>query len=108
MAKVKSSGTLVREDIAKRMSAELGFSFRQAQRITNAVVAQMANELRKPNGKVKISGFGTFEAVVRKPRLGRNFQTGEPVRVAAARTVRLVPSRLLKATLNRGTQQPDD
>lgn len=34
--------------------------------------------------KVQLTGFGTFEAKVRKARMGKNLKTGEPVEIAAA------------------------
>ncbi len=93
--------TLVRADIAERMRDELGISLRLAQRVTSSVVTQMSKELKRPRGKVKISGFGTFEAVVRKARPGRNFATGETVIAPSRQTVRLLSSRKLKALINR-------
>lgn len=92
---------VVRETIAKKMSGELGFSFREAQRVINVLVGRMVVELKRPDGRVKISGFGTLKAVTRKPRFGRNFQTGEIIRVPATRTVRLIPSKLFRNALNK-------
>ena len=37
------------------------------------------------DGKVTISGFGTFETRMRKPRTGRNPRTGETIQIAASK-----------------------
>ena len=36
---------------------------------------------------VTLTGFGTFEVKERKPRLGRNPHTGDPIRIEAGRRV---------------------
>jgi integration host factor subunit alpha len=50
--------------------------------------------------KVKISGFGNFEARRKRPRKGRNPQTGEGIVLAERRVVTFRPSDLLKERLN--------
>jgi DNA-binding protein HU-beta len=46
--------------------------------------------------KVAITGFGVFEVVARAERMGRNPQTGEPIRIAAGRAVRFKPGKNLR------------
>lgn len=40
----------------------------------------------KQDGRVQITGFGTFEAKHRKARTGRNPRTGQTIRIAATKT----------------------
>ena len=40
----------------------------------------------KVDGRVQITGFGTFEAKHRKARTGRNPRTGETIKIAATKT----------------------
>jgi DNA-binding protein HU-beta len=50
----------------------------------------------KKEGKISVSGFGTFTKVKRKARKGRNPRTGEPLKIKAASTVRFKASKTLK------------
>ena len=51
-------------------------------------------------GRVQISGFGTFEVVMRRSRKGRNPQTGEVIAIEARQSLVFRPSKLLVETLN--------
>jgi DNA-binding protein HU-beta len=53
----------------------------------------------KKEGKISVSGFGTFTKVKRKARKGRNPRTGEPLRIKASSTVRFKASKTLKTAL---------
>ena len=55
----------------------------------------------KSGGEVSIFGFGKFKLVERKARKGRNPQTGEPVKVAASKSIKFTPARSLKESLNK-------
>lgn len=77
--------TELRDELANRT----GLSRKDAEGAVNALFATdrggiIADELRK-GGKVRITGFGTFEARDRKARTGRNPRTGDPVEISAAR-----------------------
>jgi DNA-binding protein HU-beta len=53
-------------------------------------------------GKVAISGFGTFEARARKARVGRNPHTGEMLDIPASRAPAFKAGKPLKETLRAG------
>jgi DNA-binding protein HU-beta len=53
----------------------------------------------KKEGKITITGFGTFTKVKRKARKGSNPRTGEPVKIKASSTVRFKAGKTLKAAL---------
>jgi DNA-binding protein HU-beta len=64
---------------------------------------------------VSISGFAKFVKVDRKARMGRNPQTGEPVRIKASKKARITPLKAFKDAvvkpslapkLTRGTWPP--
>jgi len=48
------------------------------------------------NGKVTLVGFGTFSAVKRAARTGRNPQTGKPLKIAAKRVGKFTTGKSLK------------
>jgi DNA-binding protein HU-beta len=45
---------------------------------------------------IVISGFAKFARVERAARMGRNPQTGEPIKIAASRKVRVTPLKAFK------------
>jgi integration host factor subunit alpha len=54
--------------------------------------------------KIKISGFGNFVVREKKPRVGRNPQTGEEIEITARKVLTFRPSQVLKAALNKGQE----
>lgn len=52
------------------------------------------------DGKVMISGFGSYEVNYKEPRRGRNPQTGESMILRERRVVKFKPSQLLRKELN--------
>ena len=51
-------------------------------------------------GKVQLVGFGTFEAVERAARDGRNPLTGEAMKIAASKAPKFKAGKALKDMLN--------
>ncbi len=52
--------------------------------------------------KVEIRGFGSFRVRYRKPRVGRNPRTGDPVMVSEKRVPFFKAGRELKALVDQG------
>ena len=52
--------------------------------------------LKKKDGKVTLVGFGTFSVSKRKARKGRNPQTGETIKIAAAKVPKFTAGKGLK------------
>ena len=50
--------------------------------------------------RVQIPGFGTFNVSERAAREGRNPATGEPMHIAASKSVRFKPGKGLKDAVN--------
>lgn len=50
----------------------------------------------KTGKRVSFTGFGTFSVAKRKARMGRNPQTGETIRIAAARVPKFKAGKALK------------
>jgi DNA-binding protein HU-beta len=55
-------------------------------------------------GEVAITGFGSFKGSARAERTGRNPRTGEPITIAASKSVKFVPGATLKSALNGDAQ----
>lgn len=71
-----------------------------AARSLEALIRIVSDELG--NGReVAIAGFGAFKPSERAERAGRNPKTGETITIAAAKSVKFVPSSALKAVVNK-------
>ena len=69
--------------------------------IADALWEAIRNELAKGN-VVPVTGFGIFEPKETAGRTGRNPQSGEPITIAASRSVRFKLAAPFKAQLNGG------
>lgn len=78
-----------------------GLDRRTAEAAVNAFVSAVMGDVRAGN-KVSISGFGIFNPTARAARIGRNPQTGAPVKIAASKGVRFAPATAFKQELNAG------
>ena len=76
-----------------------GLSKKESQDIVEAIFDTMKTSLK--NGeKIKISGFGNFILRDKRPRKGRNPQTGDDIQITARRWLTFRPSQILKAHIN--------
>lgn len=70
-----------------------------AEKVLNALLETVTGALARGT-KVSLAGFGTFEAVGRKARIGRNPKTGESLQIPAKMGVKFKPGVGLKGALN--------
>lgn len=69
-----------------------------AEEAVKAVLEAIATGVKK-DGSVQLLGFGTFEVRKREARTGRNPKTGEPLKIAASKTIGFKPAAALKGAL---------
>jgi DNA-binding protein HU-beta len=65
----------------------------------NSLIDGITKALKKKDGKVTLTGFGTFSKSRRKARNGRNPQTGETIKIKAANVVKFKPGKTLKDSI---------
>ncbi len=70
-----------------------------AERALNAFLDSVQDVLVK-EGKLAITGFGTFAVETRKARKGRNPRTGAAITIPAAKVVKFRPGKNLKTSVN--------
>ena len=87
-------------ELVAAMAEQAQISKKDAEAALKAFTDVVANEL-KANGKVQLVGFGTFEVSERAAREGRNPQTGETMKIAAAKAPKFKPGKALKDEVNR-------
>ncbi len=76
-----------------------GLSRRESERIVGLIFSRIRSALAD-GSPVLISGFGSFKVADRRPRMGRNPRTGQPIPIDAARRLVFRPSRLVVVDLN--------
>lgn len=100
------SGKIVgRADLVEVLSEETGFSRSMCSSLLDGVLVEIAACLNTGD-QAKIANFGTLTVRRRSQRVGRNFQTGEPVAVEARRVVVLRPARKLRHYSNHPEDIP--
>ena len=70
-----------------------------ATRSLEAVIGAVKTTLKK-NGTVTLVGFGTFSVSKRAARAGRNPQTGDVIKIKAAKVPKFKPGKGLKDAVN--------
>ena len=90
---------MTKADIIENVYEKVGFSKKESAEIVEMVFETIKETLQKGD-KIKISGFGNFVIRSKKPRVGRNPQTGEEIEISARRVLTFKPSQVLKNALN--------
>ena len=95
--------TLTKADIVEKIHAKVGFSKKESAEIVDLVLGIVKETLT--NGeKIKISGFGNFVIREKKPRRGRNPQTGDAIEISSRRVLTFRPSSILRKGINDHSQ----
>ncbi len=94
---------MTKAEIIEQIYEKVGFSKKESAEIVELVFDTMKETLERGE-KIKISGFGNFVVRQKRPRIGRNPQTGEEIEITARRVLTFRPSQVLKAALNTGEQ----
>ena len=82
-------------DLIEAIAADADITKAQAQAALDAFVSNVQKALKGDN-KVTLVGFGTFSASTRGERMGRNPQTGQPIRIPARRVAKFSAGKALK------------
>ena len=91
--------TMTKGDIVERIYEKIGFSKKEANDVVESIFEIIKGRLE--NGeKVKISGFGNFVVNQKRPRKGRNPQTGEEIIISGRRVLTFKGSQVLRKSMN--------
>ncbi len=91
---------MTKADLVESIYEKIGFSKKESADIVELIFDTMKVTLEKGE-KIKISGFGNFVVRAKRPRMGRNPQTGQEIMISARRVLTFRPSQVLKQALNR-------
>jgi integration host factor, alpha subunit len=92
---------MTKADLVESIYEKIGFSKKESADIVEMIFDTMKDTLEKGE-KIKISGFGNFVVRAKRPRMGRNPQTGQEIEISARRVLTFRPSQVLKQALNKG------
>ena len=95
---------MTKAEIIEQIYEKVGFSKKESAEIVEMVFDTMKETLEKGE-KIKISGFGNFVVRQKRPRIGRNPQTGEEIEISSRRVLTFRPSQVLKSALNSGAAE---
>lgn len=87
-------------ELIELMASEAGISKVAAGRALDAFMKGVSNALVAGESTTLV-GFGTFSVSNRSERPGRNPKTGEPLTIAASKTVKFKAGIPLKDALNK-------
>ncbi len=90
---------MTKADIVERIYERVGFSKKEAADVVESIFEVIKGRL-EAGEKVKISGFGNFVINDKRPRKGRNPQTGDEIIISGRRVLTFKPSQVLKRTIN--------
>ena len=91
---------MTKADLVESIYEKIGFSKKESSDIVEMIFDTMKETLEKGE-KIKISGFGNFVVRAKRPRMGRNPQTGQEIEISARRVLTFRPSQVLKQALNK-------
>ncbi len=82
-------------EFVARMAEGAGLTKTQAEKALNSFMMTTVTAL-KAGDKITLLGFGTFSAVTRAARTGRNPQTGKAIKIATKTNGKFTPGKALK------------
>jgi DNA-binding protein HU-beta len=91
----KGGLSLNKGDFIGKIAKDVGLTKSQAESAFNSLISGITVSLKKGQ-KVTIVGFGTFSVARRKARVGRNPQTGAPIKIAAHKVPKFAAGSDLK------------
>ena len=86
---------MTKAELVSRLANRTGLKKVDVDKVISAFLEE-AKKILKEEGKLTLTGFGTFRVVERAAREGRNPQTGELIKIPATKVVRFKPGKDLK------------
>jgi DNA-binding protein HU-beta len=86
---------MTKADLVVKIADKANITKANAERALNAFLDTVESTLVS-DGKLTLTGFGTFQVEERKARTGRNPRTGKQIQIPAGKVVRFRPGKLLK------------
>jgi DNA-binding protein HU-beta len=89
---------LTKTQLVRAMSEKVGTNNKTAAAFLETLVETAVKETKK-SGIFVLPGLGRLKKVQRKARMGRNPQTGEPIKIAAKTTAKFYLAKAVKDSI---------
>ena len=89
---------MTKADFIENIAAKSNLTKAAAERVLNAFLAAVEESVEE-DGKLMLTGFGTFSVETRQARQGRNPRTGETLTIAEGKMIKFRPGKMLKDAL---------
>lgn len=86
---------MTKADLVVKIAEKANLTKANAERALNAFLETVESTLVS-EGKLTLTGFGTFAVEERKARVGRNPRTGKELKIPATKVVKFRPGKILK------------
>ena len=86
---------MTKAELVDAIATKSNLTKASAERSLNAFL-ESVKEVLASDGKLALTGFGTFAVESRKARKGRNPRTGEEITIPAAKVIKFRPGKTLK------------
>lgn len=90
---------MTKAELIIKIADKAGLTKTDAERALNGFLKTVENVLIS-DGKITLTGFGSFQVDERKARTGRNPRTGADIQIPACKVVKFRPGKLLKDAVN--------
>ena len=91
---------MTKEQLVTKIAKEANISKRQANEAVKSFFGSVTTALKRGQ-KVSFVGFGTFSVTKRKARTGRNPQTGQAIKIPAARIPKFKAGKSLRDAVKK-------
>ena len=84
----KNPPALTKKDIIKKVASANDLTIKKAETIMKTILDSIIEGVAVEGKDVRLSGFGSFDSYMSKPRAGRNPRTNEPIEIPSKRRIR--------------------
>jgi DNA-binding protein HU-beta len=89
---------MTKTQLVRHMAEKVGTNNKTAATFLETLAETAVKETKK-NGIFVLPGLGRLKKVQRKARMGRNPQTGEPIKIAAKTTAKFYLAKVVKDSI---------
>lgn len=91
---------MTKAQLIEQIAKDAGISKAEAGKVLGSFFDSIKQALGETDGRIALTGFGTFSKVHRKARQGVNPSTGERITIEARDAIRFHPGKALKDALS--------
>lgn len=86
---------MTKTELVSRIAKHAALTTRQSEKVVDALMGSIQDALSRGE-KITLVGFGTFSAMARSARTGRNPRTGQALYLPARKAPKFTPGKKLR------------